>query len=305
MLLNDLKLSVVKVAGVKIALNAQKARAAAKSVGLIPDYRSDWKWALRQMRAPSMNAIDGEIVLSGRDLANAKAQKIGLLPNNAFQKLRAASRAHGSHSKEVAYKDGNIFLGDANRVNVPSTSSQQSAHTHPSSSIISDYQEYRSGKLSKNVMAEYARMFDKVLSASPSGAMANKDTIPDIIRTIDKVKGQSSDILTDNRENRTAGKKALREIRRRFVKEFFGKYSPVTTKKLPTSDLELAELLFGVKALPRGIGDITAMANASVRPGGGSIKENIVSNHTTGVHKYRPDHDRFSRSVYFDKGLLT
>jgi len=77
---------------IKTALNAQKARQLAKSVGLIPHEKSQWRWALRQMRKANPASIKGApLMQSGRELAKTK-ETIGKLPNNVLQKLKALQR---------------------------------------------------------------------------------------------------------------------------------------------------------------------------------------------------------------------
>ena len=90
-----------------MALNAAKARAMAKQVGVIPDSESAWKYALRNLR-------DGQgQPLQGKALDEAKA-KLGDLSNNAFQKLKSVDRKQGkastkNHEPLTAYTE---FYGD-------------------------------------------------------------------------------------------------------------------------------------------------------------------------------------------------
>lgn len=69
----------------KTALRAIKAKALAIQIGIVPKEGTQWKWALRNLRSGS-----GELK-SGRDLAKAKT-KIGLLSNNAMQKIKGDQR---------------------------------------------------------------------------------------------------------------------------------------------------------------------------------------------------------------------
>jgi hypothetical protein len=64
----------------KTALNAQKAHAMAKEVGLFPE--GQWKWALRKLR----NMRTGE-TLKGKELASAK-RGMGSMSNNVWQKIK-------------------------------------------------------------------------------------------------------------------------------------------------------------------------------------------------------------------------
>ncbi len=89
---------------IKLGLNAQSARALAKSVGVIPHYKSDWKWALRQMRAPNPTGTpNAPLMQSGKELAKTKLH-LGKLPNNEFQKLKSENRRLGGN-KEIAFTD--------------------------------------------------------------------------------------------------------------------------------------------------------------------------------------------------------
>lgn len=106
MLIENLKLNIAKTASVKIALNAEKARALAKSVGLVPHYKSDWKWALRQMRAKNPSASQtAPLMQSGKELIKTK-ERIGKFTNNEMQKIKSESRRSG-HNKELVITDRN------------------------------------------------------------------------------------------------------------------------------------------------------------------------------------------------------
>lgn len=67
----------------KIALNASKAREMAKQVGIIPDHQSAWKWALRNLRGKSGEALTKE------------KRRMGDLTNNAYQKFSKLDKKEG------------------------------------------------------------------------------------------------------------------------------------------------------------------------------------------------------------------
>lgn len=66
----------------KVALNAAKARAMAREVGVIPDTDTAWKYALRKLRDSK------GMPLTGRNLQDARVS-LGDVSNNGYQKLRS------------------------------------------------------------------------------------------------------------------------------------------------------------------------------------------------------------------------
>jgi hypothetical protein len=118
----------------KTALDALKARAMAKSVGLVPHPGSQWKWGLRNMRDGQGNP------LAGQALGNAQA-RIGKLPDNVRQNLLGMSN-HVGPDKEIAstlHKGDDGFtttIGDSHTVRpyIQQPEDAQllkSIHTHP------------------------------------------------------------------------------------------------------------------------------------------------------------------------------
>lgn len=122
----------------KVALNAQKARAMAKEVGVIADPRSQWKWALRNLRDDQGNA------LQGKALADAKG-KLGSADNNAWQQIKAKQRKqapgielagnlkNGKVSNKKIYEGGQGYIPNAIADPLISDSKAQFFHTHPAS----------------------------------------------------------------------------------------------------------------------------------------------------------------------------
>jgi hypothetical protein len=112
----------------KVALNASKARAMAKEVGLIAD--GNWKWALRNLRNGK-----GEL-LKGKELADTKA-KLGDLSNNAYQKVKSISRKLPSKTEIGGIiNKGNLedtAIGELRQGSSPSKIKGQisNMHTHP------------------------------------------------------------------------------------------------------------------------------------------------------------------------------
>lgn len=119
----------------KIALNAFKARAMAKSVGLIADHTSQWKWALRNMRDGRGNA------LAGKALSDAK-RKIGSVSNNTYQRVSSTAK-HQNSGIEVG---GRTTNGNISKIDVGTEpgslrfsdrhTNGSTVHTHPGSQRI-------------------------------------------------------------------------------------------------------------------------------------------------------------------------
>lgn len=302
MLIGALKNAVTKTASEKIALNAQKARALANSVGLIPHYKSDWKWALRQMRKHNPDGlVTSDLMKSGKELADAKHKIIGLLSNNDFNKIIAKSRRHGSNSKEVAMVGGDLYGGDRHSVRVPGLmyGNSPTHHTHPGSDIVQLLDEF-SGHLKsdKPLPGEIARMFDPVLMASPSGWIDELPALKDFVNKTNKARAVAGHMFRSMPESKIQKRKLIRKARELVSKELYGEYSPKNS--IPMRDTTLIDILSGNKNISEDIGDIGTIINAEkYNP------TNIISRHTTGVHKFRPKHDSLLRSVYFDKGLNT
>jgi len=113
----------------KIALNAQKARDMAKAVGVIPDPRSSWKYALRNLRDTRGNPLQGRQLSEGRT-------RLGDLSNNAYNKTKALDRDGGSRHIEYAGNvDSNGKLSSivtGGKGNIPGELAlHRSLHTHP------------------------------------------------------------------------------------------------------------------------------------------------------------------------------
>jgi hypothetical protein len=109
----------LNTAFIKLALNAKKARDLAESVGLIAHPESNWKWALRQMRANNPEKLkNAPLMQSGKALRDIKESKLGLLKNNEIQKFKSVQRKHPD--KEIGYfKDQPFLVGDSHSVGKP------------------------------------------------------------------------------------------------------------------------------------------------------------------------------------------
>lgn len=141
----------------KTALNAQKARILAKSVGVIPHPESQWKWAVSLFRKKNPSGLKNTpLMMSGKELSDAK-NKMGLIPNNLKQKLISAQRRAGGLSEAGLTVKGDIVVGKKGIVPYQPGVVLR-AHTHP------EGEKYRYLKTE-----ETNRFSDPVLISSPSG----------------------------------------------------------------------------------------------------------------------------------------
>lgn len=112
----------------KTALTALKARQLAKQVGLISHPESQWKWALRKLRAVSTK--NKPLMLEGKELRIAKETNLNLLSNREMQKIQAANRK-AKLSQEIGLdKSNKIVKGKELEIDVVDPGSLK-AHTHP------------------------------------------------------------------------------------------------------------------------------------------------------------------------------
>jgi len=254
---------------IKYALNALKARELAKSVGLIPHPQSQWKWALRNMRKTNPAGIKGApLMQAGRELAKTK-ERIGKLPNNVAQKMKALSRKQRL-GVEVGLTDkNNILIGSSDGV-INFDNYVAKAHTHPAHNKIIEKANYRKiNKILPLDSKEYLRGGDKVLSASPSGIDYTWNNIRDypLHKKILKAKGE---LFNKNMRNK------------------------------PTSDK--AKLVFTINRLNSEKMYAYPIADARIIKMD-KIPHNIIAKNVTGIHKYRQKLPRAMRSVYFKGGL--
>jgi len=260
---------------IKESLDWQKAVALAEKAGIVPHPKSNWKWALRQVRAKNPTGAfqsADDLLLKGKDLAKAK-EKIGLLPNNVRQKIKALSRKQRLGVEVGLGLNGKYVVGDVGRVITPGGSL---AHTHPQHARIS---------LIKETGKELTRVLDSVLKASPSG-MPYDATLPQRMQ-FDKLYKKSQILM------RKADK-----LERLYPKEVnaYGQISPIKDKYDSNLAGALKYLGYASKIVPHG-GDMRGMARDS------GVSKNIMAPATTGVHKYRPKLPNMTRSVYFKGGL--
>lgn len=118
-----------------LEITALKSRQMALKAGIIPDYTSDWKGALKKVRGAR-----GEL-LSGKELNQAKLQ-MGYPENNVLQKLKSMERKTPLYH-EVGYdpKNKEFIKGGFNNVSpanykkdlkIPTNNKQIGfIHTHP------------------------------------------------------------------------------------------------------------------------------------------------------------------------------
>jgi len=151
----------------KVALNALKARQLSKSVGIIPQPGSAWKWALRNLRAPRSSG--SKIMSTGRELSNQK-KKIGLLTNNQINSIKSTQRNLGGAGRyETGLTDtGKIIRGKfhGGLFYNPKKVGKMIAHTHPGALKLSYMSKIKNAD--PNIKEETKHMFNKTLSASPS-----------------------------------------------------------------------------------------------------------------------------------------
>ena len=147
---------------IKTALNAQKMRQMAKSVGLIPHPKSQWKWALRQMRKANPKGIkNAPIMQKGKELAKTK-EKVGKLSNNIKQKLKALQRKQ-KLGVEVGMTKGKKGWDTYGVGSVGNIYGVEDAHSHPSGS------KYLFKLLASEGSKRHGMISNKTLHASPSG----------------------------------------------------------------------------------------------------------------------------------------
>jgi hypothetical protein len=300
----------------KKALNIAKEVALAKSVGIVP-FKGNWKWALRQLRAPSKKG--GPLMLSGKALAKAK-EKIGLLSNNFRQKLLSGNRKARLGFETALSEAGDIVKGQKGYVD---SVDDIIAHTHPGSDKYFLKQHLDN--------PEVARLFDPTLAASPSGAIGppkgmienikrkaaigrerftrlisrreadlNKKreilnkTIENIQDALHNAKGDMPRISKSNLRNYLMD---LKQQSHNAVLAMNYHNTPELERILNLSNkLSRMERIEQLAYLSRG-GDYAALRSMK------KVPHNIISPQTTGVHKFRKNLPGEIRSVYFKGGF--
>lgn len=267
----------------KLALNAMKARGLAKSVGLIPQAGSDWKWALRNMRAPNpTGAKNAPLMQSGRELAQSK-QQMGALANNDMQKLRSGARRVGERGIEVGVNDkGSLQLGEMGGIKTDPGSIR--AHTHPGVGRVK--------ALTKRTNPEAARMLDPVLAASPSGWINTRGHLPSARQSAQQRGKSISEISASSNISKDEATKYMQQVgttpsmmgAAKTISPTMGKMSPLQAQVTANPNIKLPWK-----------GDIGTFANR-----GGT--NNIVTPTVQGIHKVNPKHNGWLRSVYFQGG---
>ena len=116
----------------KQSLNALKARSMAKSVGIIPDHTTNWKYGLRNMRDSKGNPFTGKDIEKGR-------VRLGGLSNNAWGKLKETQTLHPDNELGFYVNKkgdiGKVATGSKTRISYDtfrSSKHQRFGHTHQS-----------------------------------------------------------------------------------------------------------------------------------------------------------------------------
>jgi hypothetical protein len=114
---------------VKEALNALKARAMAKTVGVIADHTTQWKYGLRKLRDSRGNPLAHEA------LDRAKA-RMGAIHKDDFKAIAKHQAQHPG--KEVGFAigkngriQGHLEVGDSHAVSLDIGKGTRMGHTHP------------------------------------------------------------------------------------------------------------------------------------------------------------------------------
>lgn len=267
----------------KLALNVMKARGLAKSVGLIPQAGSDWKWALRNMRAANpTGAKNAPLMQSGRELAQSK-QQMGALANNDMQKLRSGARRVGENGAEVGINDkGKLQLGEIGGIKTAPGSIR--AHTHPGVGRIRT--------MTKQTNPEAARMLDPVMAASPSGWINTRGQLPSSRQAVQQRGKAVSEVATSSNISRDEAAKYMQQIG--TTPSMMGAAKTISPTMSKMGPLQAQVTANPNMKLPWR-GDIGTFANR------GGIN-NIVTPTVQGVHKVNPKHNGWLRSVYFQGG---
>lgn len=141
----------------KIALNAFKAHAMAKKVGVIPDPSSPWKYALRKLRDSRGEPLQGKALQEGRialgDISHNVYNQVAAKSRKLASNTELAEKINSSRAKLNASKiDPSFSKVGPIRGNELEFEGEHTLHTHPAGSRISnmrsklDTQVYRTGK---------------------------------------------------------------------------------------------------------------------------------------------------------------
>lgn len=259
---------------IKTALNWQKEVALAEKAGIVPHPNSNWRWALRQIRAKNPTGARqsfDDLILKGKDLAKAK-EKMGLPSNNILQKVKSLARMQRL-GVEVGMTDvgKNLMVGEIGAM--PYVRGDHfKIHTHPEFN--------RTVNLLYKHEPEYAKLLDKTLAASPSGMRFDRTVINEAkYKKAKELYNTLSEMMLNklmNEENMDIFRleKSKLGIQRTRIKDIVDKLRPHT-----------------------GVGDAFILEKFP------QAINTIMSPKTTGVHKYRYSLPRGVRSVYFKGGL--
>lgn len=317
----------------KIALNAVKARALAESVGIIPHHKSNWKWALRQLRAKNPTGAyqtADDLMLKGKDLAKSK-EKMGLLPNNVRQKIKALARKQ-RQGVEVGAAGGSpnsmeYVVGEVGSVKLPERHAWDikrkpyyNIHTHPIVPITYTRPQSRLKTIKKNlstdaslnpyIIDEIRRSGDPALRASPSGMpWGVQENIPHVKKITKIREGLNAEFSQASRPIRLKANSLIGRIDPNLPTEVFGnRINRIVDARNSMYNKLDAKNPLSVKLDARldvpefSGGDFYHLKNHIRTPNNVPPTSNIMASQATSINKYRPKLPNMTRSVYFNGG---
>lgn len=171
----------------KVALNATKARALAHEAGVVVDHKTQWKWALRQLRDSR-----GEVKV-GKERAEALSRLLGKPaagPNNFLQAVRSEQRKLRDVDEVQLHRPRNIREYEAsNTAALGANSTQDTFHRYqelpnPRLNTLRDTHTHPTTKVTPWLLSQrsrntgYEEIASRVLggshySAGPSGGYIN------------------------------------------------------------------------------------------------------------------------------------
>jgi hypothetical protein len=287
---------------IKLSLRAEKARALAKKLGIIPHPGSQWKWAVRKLR--------GKV---GEELLAAE-RKIGKLPKADAKVIRTTQERFPDDEIALLNIRGKrlVTRGTPESIETLEVSGFKpsevlSAHTHPSS-IIPKIKR----KLSGEELLENNRLLNKVEIASPSGRPHYYEPVfgkkfeafvTNRIRIVGKQRNDSyfraKDLYEDMKQvgvpkSLLRGQKEIVDRRYNRAMKTQALINSLIGRKFKM-DPEVARSRGSVMPY-RGDSDYKSLFES------GNI-ESILAPGVEGVHKYRKNLPMATRSVYFEGGL--
>jgi len=314
---------------IKTALTRLKMHNLAKGVGLIDHPKSQWKWALRNMRKANPKGVkNAPLMQKGKQLSDTKI-KMGKLKNNELQKIKALQQKQKlgvevGKATDGTYHSGNVGSIDQRNLSKGKTIRDLDTHTHPSFGKNEHKASLKKSKYSLH--SNKSRLDDDVLAAQPSGIMTPesieeaKGFISSSKREASEAKNKGKEIVSkwskiDGRMLDVINKRYLRDslsssmnnslkykrkakgqaMRDSLMNKVINRVKPLEASEKKHN--RLARELDSAFFPDRRAGDIGAMESNPLRP------ERIVSDKTQGIHKIRNKLPNALRSVYFEGGL--